>query len=140
MNVIGNPVDILISPEADAAERLCAIAALGLDRPLWQQYLAFPGGAARGGLGRSFVFRGEIPSPLNPPAGCRFHPRCPHALARCGAEAPTLREVAPGHGGARHLNDAWNRRASTGRRARRPVRRGGRHRQGRPRLLQPPRT
>lgn len=41
---------------------------------------------------------GELPSPLHPPAGCRFHPRCPHAQARCRAEpAPVLREVAAGH-------------------------------------------
>ncbi len=56
VNVIGNPVDIMISPEADAAERVRAIAALGLDKPLWQQYLAFLGGLLRGDLGRSFVF------------------------------------------------------------------------------------
>ena len=41
VHVIGNPVDILISPEADQAERARAIAALGLDQPLWQQYLLF---------------------------------------------------------------------------------------------------
>ena len=56
VNVIGNPVDILISPEADAAERARAIAALGLDQPLWHQYLSFLGGVAHGNLGRSFVF------------------------------------------------------------------------------------
>lgn len=56
VNVIGNPVDILISPEADAAERARAIAALGLDKPLWQQYLAFLGGVLHGDFGRSFVF------------------------------------------------------------------------------------
>jgi len=48
---------------------------------------------------------GEIPSPLNPPAGCHFHPRCPHATARCREERPVLREVAPGHLSACHLND-----------------------------------
>jgi len=48
---------------------------------------------------------GEIPSLLNLPAGCRFHPRCPHAFARCRAEVPALREVAPGHRSACHLND-----------------------------------
>ena len=56
VNVIGNPIDILISPEADAAERARAIAALGLDKPLWQQYASFLFGVLRGDLGRSFVF------------------------------------------------------------------------------------
>ena len=56
VNVIGNPVDILISPDADQAERVRAIAALGLDKPLWQQYLIFLRGALHGDLGRSFVF------------------------------------------------------------------------------------
>ena len=56
VNVIGNPVDILISPEADQAERLRAIASLGLDKPLWQQYLVFLGGILHGDFGRSFVF------------------------------------------------------------------------------------
>ncbi len=41
VHVIGNPVDILISPEADQAERARIIAALGLDQPLWQQYAYF---------------------------------------------------------------------------------------------------
>ena len=48
---------------------------------------------------------GEIPSPLNPPGGCHFHPRCPHALPRCRTEAPRLREIAPGHRSACHQND-----------------------------------
>ena len=56
VNVIGNPVDILISPDADQAERVRAIAALGLDQPLWRQYLIFLQGAVQGDLGRSFVF------------------------------------------------------------------------------------
>ena len=56
VNVIGNPVEILISPDADQAERLRAIAALGLDKPLWRQYLVFLQGALHGDLGRSFVF------------------------------------------------------------------------------------
>ncbi|MFE1599187.1 ABC transporter ATP-binding protein [Methylobacterium sp. ID0610] len=46
---------------------------------------------------------GEPPSPLNPPAGCHFHPRCPHAVARCRTEAPALREAAPGRLVACHL-------------------------------------
>ena len=48
---------------------------------------------------------GEIPSPLNPPSGCHFHPRCPHAMPRCSVEVPALREIAPGHRSACHLND-----------------------------------
>ncbi len=50
--------------------------------------------------------KGEIPSPLDPPSGCHFHPRCPHATARCAREAPVLREIAPGRRAACHLNDA----------------------------------
>jgi len=48
---------------------------------------------------------GEIPSPLAPPGGCHFHPRCPHAMPRCKEHAPALREVAPGHLSACHLNE-----------------------------------
>jgi len=55
---------------------------------------------------RVFVpIKGEIPSPLAPPPGCHFHPRCPRAMARCAAEAPVLRELAPGRFSACHLND-----------------------------------
>jgi peptide/nickel transport system permease protein len=53
---IGNPVDILISPDANQAERLKVIAAFGLDQPLWRQYLLFLQNAAAGNLGRSFAF------------------------------------------------------------------------------------
>ncbi|WP_339818488.1 oligopeptide/dipeptide ABC transporter ATP-binding protein [uncultured Paracoccus sp.] len=51
------------------------------------------------------AIKGEIPSPLNPPPGCHFHPRCPHAHDRCRLEVPALREVAPGRLSACHLND-----------------------------------
>ncbi len=51
------------------------------------------------------VIRGEIPSPLAPPSGCHFHPRCPHAMARCRIEAPALREVAAAWTSACHLNE-----------------------------------
>jgi peptide/nickel transport system ATP-binding protein len=51
------------------------------------------------------AIKGEIPSPLNPPAGCHFHPRCPYATARCREEVPALREVSPNHLSACHLND-----------------------------------
>jgi oligopeptide/dipeptide ABC transporter ATP-binding protein len=43
------------------------------------------------------VLGGEVPSPLNPPSGCVFHPRCPIAVDRCRGEVPALREVKPGH-------------------------------------------
>ena len=52
---IGNPVDILINPQADQMERERAIAALGLDKSMWVQYAAFLSGALHGDLGRSFV-------------------------------------------------------------------------------------
>ncbi|MBO6947596.1 MAG: ABC transporter ATP-binding protein [Rhodospirillales bacterium] len=48
---------------------------------------------------------GEIPSPLDPPPGCHFHPRCPHAMDRCKQERPQLREIAPKRWSACHLND-----------------------------------
>ena len=55
---------------------------------------------------RTFAaIKGEIPSPLHPPPGCHFHPRCPHAFERCRLERPALVEVAPGHLSACHLND-----------------------------------
>ncbi|MBB1624051.1 ABC transporter ATP-binding protein [Achromobacter sp. UMC71] len=50
--------------------------------------------------------KGELPSPLDPPTGCAFHPRCPQAMARCKTERPLLREIAPGQFSACHLNDA----------------------------------
>jgi len=52
---IGNPIDILINPQADQQDRERAIQALGLDKPLWAQYLSFLHGALTGDLGRSFV-------------------------------------------------------------------------------------
>ncbi len=50
--------------------------------------------------------KGEIPSPIDPPSGCYFHPRCPHATERCKFESPVLKEIAPGRLSACHLNDA----------------------------------
>ena len=56
---------------------------------------------------RKFVpVKGEIPSPLDPPSGGHFHPRCPHATERCRVEQPVLKEIAPNRWSACHLNDA----------------------------------
>ena len=49
--------------------------------------------------------KGEIPSPLNPPGGCHFHPRCPKAMPRCSTEVPMLKNIAVKHFSACHLND-----------------------------------
>lgn len=56
---------------------------------------------------KTFVaIKGELPSPLAPPSGCHFHPRCPHAMQRCKDEAPALRAIAAGWSSACHLNEA----------------------------------
>jgi peptide/nickel transport system ATP-binding protein len=49
--------------------------------------------------------RGEIPSPIAPPSGCHFHPRCPHAMDRCREVAPEFKEIAPGRWSACYLNE-----------------------------------
>ena len=49
------------------------------------------------------LLEGDIPSPLDPPSGCRFHTRCPYATERCSAEQPRLKEYGPGHYAACHL-------------------------------------
>ncbi|MNP87109.1 dipeptide transporter ATP-binding subunit [compost metagenome] len=49
------------------------------------------------------VLKGDIPSPANPPSGCKFHTRCPYAEARCREEIPVFREVGSGHYAACHL-------------------------------------
>jgi oligopeptide/dipeptide ABC transporter ATP-binding protein len=54
-------------------------------------------------LHRRIVLSGDVPSPIAPPPGCPFHPRCPKAIARCATERPALREVAPRHVTACHL-------------------------------------
>ena len=53
--------------------------------------------------------QGEIPSPLAPPPGCHFHPRCPFAMDRCRVERPALRAIGGGQDSACHLNDTADR-------------------------------
>jgi peptide/nickel transport system ATP-binding protein len=51
------------------------------------------------------ILKGDVPSPMNPPRGCRFHTRCPYAFDRCRSEEPPLRSVAAGHLSACHLHE-----------------------------------
>ena len=74
---IGNPVELLVNPQADAAERARATAAMGLDKPLAEQFMVFLAGAVRGDLGRSFVF--------NVPAIQLIFDRLPATLELAGA-------------------------------------------------------
>ena len=74
------------------------------NHPYTQQLLAeVP--RIRPGKRRFAAMKGELPSPLDPPKGCHFHPRCPMAHERCRVEVPKRREIAPGHSSACHLND-----------------------------------
>jgi peptide/nickel transport system ATP-binding protein len=51
------------------------------------------------------ILKGDVPSPINPPQGCRFHTRCPYAFARCRSEEPALRALEAEHLAACHLHD-----------------------------------
>jgi oligopeptide/dipeptide ABC transporter ATP-binding protein len=55
---------------------------------------------------KRLILAGDVPSPINVPAGCRFHTRCPYAFERCRVEEPILKEAAPGHRVACHLREA----------------------------------
>jgi oligopeptide/dipeptide ABC transporter ATP-binding protein len=57
-------------------------------------------------LKKRIILGGDVPSPINPPPGCRFHTRCPYAFERCGVEEPRMQEVRPGHFVACHLRDS----------------------------------
>ena len=49
------------------------------------------------------ILTGEVPSPLNPPEGCHFHPRCPFVMDRCSQEIPETKEISPNHWVSCHL-------------------------------------
>lgn len=51
------------------------------------------------------ILSGDVPSPVNPPSGCRFHTRCPYQEAQCRTEHPELREYSPGHFAACHFSE-----------------------------------
>jgi peptide/nickel transport system ATP-binding protein len=55
---------------------------------------------------KRIILRGDVPSPINPPAGCRFHTRCPYAFDRCSVEEPELQEILPAQFAACHLRDS----------------------------------
>src|SRR6058998_2624009 len=54
---------------------------------------------------KRIILKGDVPSPINPPKGCRFHTRCPYAFDRCRTEEPPLMEVMPRHFAACHLRE-----------------------------------
>ena len=59
-----------------------------------------PAGARR----KRLILEGDVPSPISPPSGCHFHPRCPQAMERCRTEAPEMHEERPGHFVSCHLH------------------------------------
>ncbi|MGE0849670.1 MAG: ABC transporter ATP-binding protein [Hyphomicrobiaceae bacterium] len=54
-------------------------------------------------VSRRIILQGDVPSPVKPPSGCRFHTRCPYVEPRCRVETPAMRQIAPGHVAACHL-------------------------------------
>jgi peptide/nickel transport system ATP-binding protein/oligopeptide transport system ATP-binding protein len=69
----------------------------------------------KAGAGRErIILTGDVPSPIRPPSGCRFHTRCPYVFDRCKSEAPAFRQVKPGHWVACHLREAGNGSQASG--------------------------
>jgi oligopeptide/dipeptide ABC transporter ATP-binding protein len=86
---IGPKDDVLASPQHPYTKALIAAAPIPDPRARRERIL----------------LEGDVPSPLNPPSGCRFHTRCPFVMARCKQDEPGLREIAPGRLAACHLLD-----------------------------------
>jgi oligopeptide/dipeptide ABC transporter ATP-binding protein len=66
-------------------------------------FTAFPTTDPRARESKKRVVMGDVPSPIDPPRGCHFHPRCPHAMDICAGEYPQMREISSGHFAACHL-------------------------------------
>ncbi len=66
-------------------------------------FSAIPDASRRGGSKNRMRLQGEIPSPMDPPPGCKFSPRCPYAQEICRQQTPALRELEPRHFAACHL-------------------------------------
>jgi len=90
------------------------IVEIATDRSLYQAPLhpytealiaAVPRAEAGGKARRKTILRGDVPSPVNPPSGCRFHTRCPKAMDHCKTIEPTMVEALPGHWVACHLHE-----------------------------------
>ena len=56
---------------------------------------------------KRIILKGDVPSPLHPPSGCRFHPRCQFAQEICSKEEPAFREIVPGHWAACHFAESF---------------------------------
>jgi peptide/nickel transport system ATP-binding protein len=54
---------------------------------------------------KPMILKGDVPSPINPPSGCRFHTRCPFVFDRCRTEVPELRQIVEGQWAACHLDE-----------------------------------
>ena len=76
--------------------------------PYTQALLSAIPSVDRNKRGKRIILEGDVPSPLAPPPGCRFHTRCPYAMEECRMTSPALREVSPGHFAACFLSQNYN--------------------------------